>query len=567
MKITYKVIEDQDIQHEQLNMLTKGVSVERILQFHSVFQAVFVPANCTRMIKKVSVIELKEFSSWLKGNELALTTLQNFHTKELQLSLLDKLIKGNVACLVFHPGNDNNKYQIFEETILHAKRFNFPVFQLFPTVTYAEIIELIFKLELKGEDYGIDVLKETNKIYFQYLSHNINIKEALYKVQNLSKIEMLLTDVSMKPITVEHLSNSSRLLYLFESKHFTSFINQEDVFKLFINCNRIILEVEENHISTKVLAEPITNNGYLRSVIFMMLDSNQLFSIELLKTTVEALSIVKEDNSYEDRTKVEAAGNRELFERNNFRKAESLYEKLELKLSDKLSLIVMEVTFEQVDNKVDHMKYVKNLKMRIAKYIEPYLPESDFSSWYKNKLVLFISSGTKHYKHEITQKLADVMYSNFSFVNYFVGISSSETDDLYMLYKESLAAIDYGKKHKKKITSFQDIGFLQVFTNCANDDYLIKYYENTLRPILALELSQQGELLITLESFVDHNLNFKDTAENLYVHPNTVRYRIQKIKEIFGDGSIFTDPSKRFNIYFALKLLSQYSKSDIGRTN
>src|SRR5690606_9287863 len=130
-----------DHRHIKDNMPSMCGSVKIILQYQSFLQAVFIPANDTRMIKKVSVIELKEFSSWLKGNELALTTLQNFHTKELQLSLLDKLIKGNVACLVFHPGNDNNKYQIFEETILHAKRFNFPVFQMFPTVTYAEIIE------------------------------------------------------------------------------------------------------------------------------------------------------------------------------------------------------------------------------------------------------------------------------------------------------------------------------------------------------------------------------------------------------------------------------------------
>lgn len=561
LKITYRVVGDRDIQHEQLNVINKGVSVEKISQIDSIFQAVFVPAKCERVIKKVSVIELKEFSSWLKGDELALTTLQNFNTKELQISLLEKLINGNVACLAFHPGNNHKKYQIFEETILYAKRFNFPIFQVFPNVTYAEIIELIFKLELKEQNSGIDVLKEINKIYFQYLSHNIHLKDALYRIQKLSNVEMLLTDVSMSPVTVDHLSRSSRLLQLFESSHFTAFVNQEDVFKLFINGNRIIIEIAESGNFTKIIAEPITNNNYLRSVIFILLDSNQFFSYELLKTTVEALSIDKDNsNSYEEKTRMEASANRELFEKNNLKQAEMLYEKLDLKISDKSVIIVMDVTFEQVDNKIDHMKYVKNLKMRITKYIELYLPKSDFSSWYKDYLVVFISSGTKHYKHELTQKLVDIMRNHFSFMNCCIGLSSSETDNLYMLFKESLAAIEYGKKHKKKITSFDDIGFLQIFTNYEKDDYLIKYYEKILHPILALESSQQYELLITLERFIDHNLNYKDTAENLYVHPNTVRYRIQKIKEIFGDESIFTDPSKRFNIYFALKLLSQYSK-------
>lgn len=58
---------------------------------------------------------------------------------------------------------------------------------------------------------------------------------------------------------------------------------------------------------------------------------------------------------------------------------------------------------------------------------------------------------------------------------------------------------------------------------------------------------------------MDNNLNFKQSADVLYVHPNTVRYRIQQIKDIFMDTNIFIDANKRFDLYFSVKIMKIYS--------
>ncbi|MBM7714839.1 sugar diacid utilization regulator [Bacillus thermophilus] len=560
MNITYKVVGAQDFQNEQQNMIKHGVSVKEIVHFTSIFQKVLVPPKRDRMIQKVSVIEVKEFGSWLKGNELALTTIQNFHTKELQLSLLQQLIKGKAACLVFHPGNIHEKQEIFHETLEFARRFHFPVFQVFPTVTYAEIIELIFNLKMKKQHQEIDTLNEVNQLYFQFLSHHINLKEMLHNVKRLTEVEMILTDVNMKPLTIVHLPASSRLRFVFESDQFQSFMNREEVFKLFINGNRLQIEITDGGSSMAVLAEPVMNHHYLRSVIFVLLSKNKVFTYKLLESTVEALSIEK-DTLYEARSKIEDEANRELFEKNNVKKAQALFEKIGFQIQDKSLLIVMDVRVKQVGQKEEHAKYVENLKVRVRKSIEPYLLKNDFSTWYKNKLIIFISSETKHYQQELLRNVAAMMNKVFFFLHFYIGVSGAETESLYKAFKEALAAIKHCMKNKERFSSFDDIGFLQVFTNQDTDYYLVKYYEQTLRPLLALEPDRQNELLVTLERFVDHNLHYKETAESLFVHPNTVRYRIQKIKEIFADEHIFSDHDKRFNIYFALKLWNQHMKS------
>ncbi|WP_339164623.1 PucR family transcriptional regulator ligand-binding domain-containing protein [Siminovitchia sp. FSL H7-0308] len=157
-------------------MIKHGVSVKEIVHFTSIFQKVLVPPKRDRMIQKVSVIEVKEFGSWVKGNELALTTIQNFHTKELQLSLFQQLIKGKAACLVFHPGNIHEKQAIFHETLEVATLS----FSCFPSISYSHLCRnnrIDFQLKMKKQHQEIDTLNEVNQLYFQFLSHHINLKE------------------------------------------------------------------------------------------------------------------------------------------------------------------------------------------------------------------------------------------------------------------------------------------------------------------------------------------------------------------------------------------------------
>src|SRR5690606_19314852 len=81
-----------------------------------------------------------------------------------------------------------------------------------------------------------------------------------------------------------------------------------------------------------------------------------------------------------------------------------------------------------------------------------------------------------------------------------------------------------------------------------------KFYEQYLNPILTLEPLRQKELLETLKMFIECNLNYKETAERLFIHPNTVRYRIKQIREVYKDDQLFSEADKRFNLLLSLRL-------------
>lgn len=59
-------------------------------------------------------------------------------------------------------------------------------------------------------------------------------------------------------------------------------------------------------------------------------------------------------------------------------------------------------------------------------------------------------------------------------------------------------------------------------------------------------------LLDTLRCYFDANLNINETAERLFLHINTLRYRLKRVEELTNTS--FQKAYDRTNLYIALKV-------------
>ena len=116
-----------------------------------------------------------------------------------------------------------------------------------------------------------------------------------------------------------------------------------------------------------------------------------------------------------------------------------------------------------------------------------------------------------------------------------VGISSivENLKDLAMAYKESRIAIEVGKVFdiEHSIMSYQSLGIGR----------LIYQLPTTLCEIFLQEVFNKGSLesldretLMTVQSFFENNLNVSETSRKLFVHRNTLVYRLEKIRKLTG---------------------------------
>ncbi len=102
-----------------------------------------------------------------------------------------------------------------------------------------------------------------------------------------------------------------------------------------------------------------------------------------------------------------------------------------------------------------------------------------------------------------------------------------------------------------EVASHRDLGAFTLLLALQDDDALRLYSDGLLDPIERTEGEYGGELLRSLEAFIENNGNWERAARQLYCHRHTLRYRIRKIEELTGrDLGRATD---RIELWLALR--------------
>ena len=72
-----------------------------------------------------------------------------------------------------------------------------------------------------------------------------------------------------------------------------------------------------------------------------------------------------------------------------------------------------------------------------------------------------------------------------------------------------------------------------------------------LAPLQRLRPAQRDRLASTLLIWLQHGCNANEVAARMHVHPQTVRYRLRQVDDLFGDQ--LRDPDRRFELEIALR--------------
>jgi len=114
-----------------------------------------------------------------------------------------------------------------------------------------------------------------------------------------------------------------------------------------------------------------------------------------------------------------------------------------------------------------------------------------------------------------------------------IGTTVNNLKDLARSFKEAQAALEVGKVFdtEKTIVSHDNLGIAR----------LIYQLPTTLCETFLKEVFKRGsienldqETFFTIQRFFENNLNVSETSRKLFVHRNTLVYRLEKIKKITG---------------------------------
>jgi purine catabolism regulator len=91
---------------------------------------------------------------------------------------------------------------------------------------------------------------------------------------------------------------------------------------------------------------------------------------------------------------------------------------------------------------------------------------------------------------------------------------------------------DHGRE--PLLATYRDLGSFQLLLALQDDDALRLFCDSILSPIETGEGAYGGELMRSLEVFIECNGQWERAARRLFCHRHTLRYRIRRIEELTG---------------------------------
>ncbi|MCR5545985.1 MAG: PucR family transcriptional regulator ligand-binding domain-containing protein [Lachnospiraceae bacterium] len=117
-----------------------------------------------------------------------------------------------------------------------------------------------------------------------------------------------------------------------------------------------------------------------------------------------------------------------------------------------------------------------------------------------------------------------------------VGRLTKSVRCLYKSYNQakSIQRLQSRGKIGNENVFYTNLGIYRLLMGIEDREIIVDYYNHTLLPLREYDSMNHSDLCQTLRCYLTHDGSVKETADELFVHRNTVNYKINKIEELLG---------------------------------
>jgi sugar diacid utilization regulator len=122
--------------------------------------------------------------------------------------------------------------------------------------------------------------------------------------------------------------------------------------------------------------------------------------------------------------------------------------------------------------------------------------------------------------------------------------------DIHRAGSEAMLAANVAEAQGTELLSFEDTGAYRLLLPAMSEDpaELRRFHDETVAPLVAYDEQYDTDLVKTLESFLDADGNVAKTAATLFTHRHTIRYRLERVRELSGLDVGSTDGRERLGL-------------------
>jgi sugar diacid utilization regulator len=127
---------------------------------------------------------------------------------------------------------------------------------------------------------------------------------------------------------------------------------------------------------------------------------------------------------------------------------------------------------------------------------------------------------------------------------------TAEPADIHRAGAEALLAANVAEARGLAELSFEETGAYRLLLPAMAEDprELQGFFDETVAPLVSYDEQYETELVRTLETFLDADGNVARTSEKLFTHRHTIRYRLERVKELTTLDVSSTDGRERLSL-------------------
>ncbi|WP_099159541.1 helix-turn-helix domain-containing protein [Virgibacillus ndiopensis] len=462
------------------------------------------------IIEYLSVQELSNKTSRIKENGFIMTTFNAFADIDHIVNHLEWFKNKGVSAVGFHTAVYRTvPKEVIEYCISHV----LPLFFIPSEIAYSVLFDRFNQLLNKKDNKKIE---EVNKL-------NEKMMESVFLDKDMDYIVNLIGNYIGN--TVVFLDTDFRSIALWKNRTTLS----EDVDTLLKN----ILENQQNvlieaRLYNKIINVDIGDQKITLIPIFskskfygLLLVGNEnksgKLSQEVIKHGITALKLLADKKTaamdYQKSEDIRVFEN--IFkEKSKPADASDLYININ---KIKYLLLAEPMEIENIDKAFQRIDYVLNCDDRNGLV------------WILDKKIIGIAQNEVDI--DILEKLTNEKTIKIGLSSKLI---SGNIETIYDSYLQSLTALKHSIKKGKNYIIWDEVGIDKIVYFALDNSSIERFDYEVLQPILDHDKQKGTDLYSTLHSYLRNFFNLKETGQELFLHPNTIKYRLNKVTEILN---------------------------------
>ncbi|TVY11795.1 PucR family transcriptional regulator [Paenibacillus cremeus] len=497
-----------------------------------------------RRMDSITVMEVPDVIRWLKGSVLLLTSLYPIKEDEQAIGQLVRQLHAAGGCaLAIKTGPYVKEIPAIIKD--EGNRLNFPIIEIHPDVSYLDIMTPLLERILKKLDTG----KEQLDLFFQWMT------ELAVSGKGIAPLVEALEQMTDNPLTV---GSDFAALELDKGLSFAPLTyaqkSELKTAKRPLRMNRFL----EGALTPCIVTPMLLNDELYGEVTcwqtrraFAEQDYDILYRTMVLMAMEWMKLVTKADveQSFKDSFLSEVVLGR------NQDSAETMAKGAQFGWELDQDFEVLCIAAEHQGDDV----WSPERKRRVLQLVYSFFRYEAFKAivtQLKGRVVVLLPARPRELPvKEAAKSLRQHLQEGCPELLFRIGMGRSYPGltGIHQGYVEAVKALELGKPvGQQGCIHYEELGLFRLLSQFQDREELDGLYGETVGKLVAYDAIHQSGLVPTLETYFARNCSVSDTAEQLFIHVNTMKYRLQKMEQL--TGCKVNEAEQRLLLHVGLKI-------------